>query len=110
PAISQPETATAEPTIDPAMQEVFLEEFDSVLRQLQQNLPAWMSDPSNSKLQIEVRRGFHTLKGSGRMVGAREIGDFAWRIEELLNRLGEQKVKADNNVLGCVSLAVQALP
>jgi chemosensory pili system protein ChpA (sensor histidine kinase/response regulator) len=110
PAISQPEAATEEPTIDPAMQEVFLEEFDSVVRQLQQSLPAWIADPANSKLQIEVRRGFHTLKGSGRMVGAREIGDFAWRIEELLNRLGEQKIKADNNVLGCVSLAVQSLP
>ncbi len=110
PAASQPVAAAEEPAIDPAMQEVFLEEFDSVLRQLEQSLPAWLADPGNSKLQIEVRRGFHTLKGSGRMVGAREIGDFAWRIEELLNRLGEQKIKPDNHVLGCVSLAVRSLP
>ncbi len=110
PAASQPSAAAEEPAIDPAMQEVFLEEFDSVLRQLEQSLPAWVADPGNSKLQIEMRRGFHTLKGSGRMVGAREIGDFAWRIEELLNRLGEQKIKPDSEVLGCVSLAVQSLP
>ncbi|MDZ4731846.1 MAG: Hpt domain-containing protein [Xanthomonadales bacterium] len=96
--------------IDPVMQEVFLEEFDSVLRQLDSNLPAWLADPANSKLQVEVRRGFHTLKGSGRMVGAMEVGDFAWRIEELLNRLAENKVQADRNLLGCISLAARALP
>ena len=34
-----------------------------------------------------VRRAFHTLKGSGRMVGARDLGEFAWSIENLLNRV-----------------------
>ncbi|HKX54940.1 MAG TPA: Hpt domain-containing protein, partial [Xanthomonadales bacterium] len=44
------------------------------------------------------------------MVGAMEIGDFAWRVEELLNRLGEQKIAANSDLLGCVTLAVKALP
>jgi chemosensory pili system protein ChpA (sensor histidine kinase/response regulator) len=109
PVSTSSETA-AQTSIDPAMQEVFLEEFDTVLRQLHQDLPNWLADPENNKLQIEVRRGFHTLKGSGRMVGAMEIGDFAWRVEELLNRLAENKVPADATLLGCVSLAVEALP
>jgi len=108
--VAQPVQSGEPAAIDPAMQEVFLEEFDSVLRQLDQSLPAWMGDPSNSKLQIEVRRGFHTLKGSGRMVGAMEIGDFAWRIEELLNRLAENKVQPEHQLLACVSLAARALP
>jgi len=101
---------SAQDNIDPAMLEVFLEEFDSVLRQFDSQLPAWLADPTNGKLQIEVRRGFHTLKGSGRMVGATEIGDFSWRIEELLNRLGENKVQATRDLTGCISLAVKALP
>jgi len=104
---SEPVEQTA---MDPAMAEVFLEEFDTVLRQLHQDLPKWLEDPENSKLQIEVRRGFHTLKGSGRMVGAMEIGDFSWRVEELLNRLAENKINAEASLLGCVSLAVAALP
>jgi chemotaxis protein histidine kinase CheA len=33
-----------------------------------------------------VRRAFHTLKGSGRMVGATDISEFAWAIENLLNK------------------------
>jgi chemosensory pili system protein ChpA (sensor histidine kinase/response regulator) len=44
------------------------------------------------------------------MVGAMELGDFAWRVEELLNRLAENKLPANNCLLGCVSLAVKALP
>ena len=34
-----------------------------------------------------LRRSFHTLKGSGRMVGARTIAEFGWAIENLLNRI-----------------------
>lgn len=108
----QAEVARADPVsaIDPLMQEVFLEEFDSVLRQFDTDMPAWLANPANNKLQIEVRRGFHTLKGSGRMVGAMEVGDFAWRIEELLNKLAENKLQPDRNLLGCISLAARALP
>ena len=36
---------------------------------------------------ITVRRSFHTLKGSGRMVGAERIGEYCWSVENLLNRL-----------------------
>jgi chemosensory pili system protein ChpA (sensor histidine kinase/response regulator) len=58
----------------------------------------------------DVRRGFHTLKGSGRMVGAVEVGDFAWRVEELLNRVLENRQPADATITGAVSLAVATLP
>ena len=34
-----------------------------------------------------LRRSFHTLKGSGRMVGADLIGEFCWNVERLLNRI-----------------------
>ena len=34
-----------------------------------------------------VRRAYHTLKGSGRMVGAELIGEYCWSIEHLLNRI-----------------------
>jgi chemosensory pili system protein ChpA (sensor histidine kinase/response regulator) len=35
---------------------------------------------------VDIRRGFHTLKGSGRMVGLAEFGEAAWAIEQTLNR------------------------
>jgi chemosensory pili system protein ChpA (sensor histidine kinase/response regulator) len=33
-----------------------------------------------------IRRAFHTLKGSGRMVGLMRLGDAAWAVEQTLNR------------------------
>jgi chemotaxis protein histidine kinase CheA len=34
---------------------------------------------------VDVRRGFHTLKGSSRMVGFKDFGEAAWKIETLAN-------------------------
>jgi chemosensory pili system protein ChpA (sensor histidine kinase/response regulator) len=40
-----------------------------------------------------IRRGFHTLKGSARMVGLREFGEAAWACEQLYNaRLAQSGV------------------
>ncbi len=92
---SRPAAATAgapaaSPEIDPAMLGIFMEEFDSVSHQLRERLPAWLGNPDDSKAIADLRRGFHTLKGSGRMVGAKEIGDYSWHVEDLLNKLIEK--------------------
>ncbi len=34
---------------------------------------------------MTIRRHFHTLKGSGRMVGAKPAGELAWTVEDTLN-------------------------
>ena len=41
--------------------------------------------PDDMETLITVRRSFHTLKGSGRMVGAERIGEYCWTVENLLN-------------------------
>ena len=39
-----------------------------------------------------LRRAFHTLKGSSRMVGLNEFGEAAWSLEQVLNTwLADQK-------------------
>jgi chemosensory pili system protein ChpA (sensor histidine kinase/response regulator) len=35
---------------------------------------------------VTMRRGFHTLKGSGRMVGLTELGEVAWAVERAMNK------------------------
>jgi chemosensory pili system protein ChpA (sensor histidine kinase/response regulator) len=35
--------------------------------------------PGDHDTLVTVRRSFHTLKGSGRMVGLAELGEAAWR-------------------------------
>ena len=99
----------AMPDIDPAMLGIFVEEFDSVIDQLRQQLPAWLENNQDSKAMEELRRGFHTLKGSGRMIGAMEIGDFSWHFEELLTKLIENKISYKTSVAQAVRLATGAL-
>ena len=42
--------------------------------------------------QTTLRRAYHTLKGSSRMVGLNEFGEAAWAMEQLMNAwLAEQK-------------------
>src|SRR5690606_7020957 len=49
--------------------------------------PHWAQNFDDSDSLTEFRRAFHTLKGSGRMVGANDIGELAWSIENMLNRI-----------------------
>ncbi len=99
--------ATAE--IDPAMLGIFLEEFDGVRAQMRRALPAWLDDTADGKALADMCRGFHTLKGSGRMVGATEIGEFSWQFEDLLKKLIEQRIEFNETLGETVRLAVGAL-
>ena len=73
--------------IDDDIREVFLEEFDEEIVNLGQLLPVWASAPENMDRLRPIRRVFHTLKGSGRLVGAKLLGEFSWKIENMLNRV-----------------------
>ncbi|MBT8096541.1 MAG: Hpt domain-containing protein, partial [Woeseia sp.] len=73
--------------IDPELLELFIEEAKEEISAIKRNLPNWIARPDDMESLITVRRSFHTLKGSGRMVGAERIGEYCWAIESLLNRL-----------------------
>ncbi len=47
----------------------------------------WRANFEDRQEITTLRRAFHTLKGSGRVVGATVIGDFAWCFENLLNQI-----------------------
>jgi len=83
---------TQDKAIDQELLAIFLEESDDVLTTISENLQLCQTDPADTAALTAIRRGFHTLKGSGRMVQLRELSEVAWRIEQLLNRwLSEQK-------------------
>jgi chemosensory pili system protein ChpA (sensor histidine kinase/response regulator) len=98
------------PTVDPELLEVFLEEYESVASQLGVLIPKWTQNQGDKALVTDIRRGFHTLKGSGRMVGAYELGDFAWHIEELLNMFLEGNVEAVDDIAVLLPLVQATLP
>ncbi len=81
---------------DPELLAVFLDESVEVLASIADNLEACYDDRANEDALTAIRRNFHTLKGSGRMVKLEALGEVAWRIEQLMNRwLSEQKPATD---------------
>ncbi len=85
--IPMPVIAAHAEHLDPELLELFIEEAKEEIGTIRTNLPQWAESPDDMETLITVRRSFHTLKGSGRMVGAERIGEYCWSIENLLNRL-----------------------
>lgn len=72
--------------IDEEVAAIFIEEANDVLGELNGLMPQWLNDNDQVAL-AEIRRYFHTLKGSGRMAGATVIGELAWAVEQVLNHV-----------------------
>jgi len=90
--------------------DIFLEEAREEIDSARIQLARWQSDPSDAEALATLRRSFHTLKGSGRLVGALQVGDFAQSIEFLLNRLIETQRPPTAEILDCITEAVRVLP
>jgi chemosensory pili system protein ChpA (sensor histidine kinase/response regulator) len=95
---------------DPEIIELFIEEAGEEITSIQTNFPAWRDNPDNDQALSSLRRSFHTLKGSGRMVGAMLIGEFSWKLENLLNRVINKTQEATGELVSLTAEAVDALP
>src|SRR5450830_642442 len=74
------------------LKDIFLEEAREVVQAGFEAISALADEPADMGQQTTLRRAFHTLKGSSRMVGLNEFGEAAWSLEQLLNTwLAEQK-------------------
>ena len=96
--------------VDEDIREIFIEEVEEVVADLEDFLPIWQQDAQDLTPLTEVRRGFHTLKGSGRMVGAFSISEMAWSIENLLNRLLDKTLPVTDEVVALVTETTKHLP
>jgi chemosensory pili system protein ChpA (sensor histidine kinase/response regulator) len=97
-------------TADPELLKLFIEEAREELAKITLHFHEWEHNPLEREALVTVRRSFHTLKGSGRMVGARELAEFAWSIENLLNRLLDNTLSRSQEILGTIRSAVATLP
>ncbi len=113
-----PVTAVAKPApgpavaedLDPEILEIFIEEAGEELANITTQLPLWRANPDDTDALTTLRRSFHTLKGSGRLVGALLIGEFAWAYESLLNRILDHTITATDATYRLLDHAVVALP
>ncbi len=112
--------ADREPRVDPSLKdnfesdqeivEIFVEEVDEVLETVDDWLPAWREDLAHEESLGEIRRAFHTLKGSGRIVGANVIGELAWSVENMLNRLIDGTVTPTPQFVSVAKQARELVP
>ncbi|MBL1319863.1 MAG: Hpt domain-containing protein [Methylophaga sp.] len=95
--------------IDVELAEVFVEEAEDILAQLTSTIPRWKIEQDNESL-ADIRRHFHTLKGSGRMAGANVIGELSWATEHLLNQVLEGLRPLSPQIVELVDNSFQLMP
>jgi chemosensory pili system protein ChpA (sensor histidine kinase/response regulator) len=102
PAVPLPQTQAA---ADLELLEIFEDEADEVLAGIDEQLDAVRAAPADMARLTTVRRAFHTLKGSSRMVGLAQFGEGAWAVEQCFNAWLSQERAATADL---VSLAAAA--
>lgn len=110
PVLAEPAPSPAPRDVDPEIRQVFLDEAGEVLRTLQAALPAWRRQPEDFEALGTIRRAFHTLKGSGRMVAAADIAELARAVEHMLNKLLDRTLEPGAAQVDTVRQTVDLLP
>jgi len=87
------------PMIDEAIFDIFVEESEEVLEMANEQYAQCLEDPNNRDAIRDLRRGFHTLKGSARMVGLNDAGEIAWFTESLFNYVLDTEKPLTKSVL-----------
>ena len=96
--------------LDDEIVEIFLEEADEEHGNISRLLPHWHNNPQDDNTLKDLRRSFHTLKGSGRLVGAVDVGEFAWAFENMLNRVIDNSIQPDDTMFELLERARNTLP
>ncbi len=83
---------------DPEMREIFLEEAREVVETGEAALVQLTRSPDDIEQLTCLRRAFHTLKGSSRMVGLKEFGEAGWAAEQVFNTWLAAQKPADHTL------------
>ena len=94
---------------DPEILEIYLEEAEEEAENIGRLQQDWLLHPEDDNAIINIRRAFHTIKGSGRLVGALKIAEFAWEYEQLLNRVIDKTVLPETEVIDAVGQSAGAM-
>ena len=94
---------------DTELLDIFLDEAREVVQMGASAIHALEQEPSNLADQTTLRRAFHTLKGSSRMVGLNEFGEAAWSFEQLMNTWLAEQRPASRVLIHATSVAMQTL-
>jgi chemosensory pili system protein ChpA (sensor histidine kinase/response regulator) len=95
--------------IDEEMLEIFAEEADDLLGNINTHLEVLKSKPNDREALLEIRRNAHTLKGSAGIVGLKSLSSLAHRVEDLLDYLAEKQIEGDENIFKLLQSSTDCL-
>ena len=96
--------------LDPEIRDVFFTELSDLTQALNQAFPKWKENPADQAALQTIRRAFHTLRGSGPIVGAHALGDFCGHIENLTVRVLEKSLSVTPELTLTIDQAIKLLP
>ncbi|MCY7386490.1 MAG: Hpt domain-containing protein [Burkholderiales bacterium] len=88
--------------VDAELLEIFLEEAGEVVATIREQLAVLTGNAHDHEALTTIRRGYHTLKGSGRMVGLVDLGEVAWNCEQVFNKWLKDEMPANAALLAFV--------
>ena len=103
PVAAAPAPALPPEEVDAELLAIFLEEAQEVMGTIGTHVEMARAEPSNKETMTVIRRAFHTLKGSGRMVGLMRFGDAAWSIEQTMNQWLQDNKPVNAELLGLLT-------
>lgn len=96
--------------VDEEILEIFIEECLEEHQRISELFPIWKQNTADNEAISTIRRSFHTLKGSGRLVGAQVIGEFGWAMENMMNRVMDASIPCSKDVINLVEDTIGLLP
>ena len=93
-------------SVEHELRDVFLEEAAEVIESGLAAANSLLNTPEDLEQQSTLRRAFHTLKGSSRMVGFDDFGEAGWSFEQVINTRLTDQTPFDNAIC---TLAIAAL-
>jgi chemosensory pili system protein ChpA (sensor histidine kinase/response regulator) len=90
--------------------EVFIEELNDIIENIQLFKNELSEDPTSIDILKDLRRQYHTLKGSGRMAEYHAIGEVGWRIESHLNHvIDKDEFYWDNTLKNVIEISLSKI-
>lgn len=90
--------------------DIFVEESAEVIDEISENFPLWKADYDDRAALEEIRRAYHTLKGSANMVRARVVAELASAVEDVLNKIVDGTTPPDGAVVKLVNDSMESIP
>ena len=92
---------------DKTLLPIFIEEALEVLASVRGALARLHDAPADAEALARIRRGFHTLKGSGRMVDLGRLAQAASEVEQVMNGVIERRQPASSDLIRLLDLACE---